>query len=135
MGKREGTQRSEFCWCLSLLLSWWKLLAAALHEATLLENNFLLYSNLVEITPLRNEIIYLKRSWEICYSTFSLHHRLCHHGAHVTKWVLLLILVLQRQPVLWQRLVCLPSLDDSGYDGKSQLFLLLYTGFFLVREF
>jgi len=54
VGKRENAQRSEFGWCLSLLLRWWKLLAAALHEAALLENNFLLYSNLVERMPQRN---------------------------------------------------------------------------------
>ena len=53
-GQGEDTQRSEFGWHLSLFLCWWKLLAAALHEAALLENNFLLYSTLVEIMPLRN---------------------------------------------------------------------------------
>lgn len=68
----------------------------------------------------------------MCYSAFSLHHRLCHRGVHVTKWVLLLILAVKHQPVLWQMLVCLPHLDDRRYNGKSQLFLPLYTGFFLL---
>lgn len=54
VGKREDTQVSEFSHRLSLFLCWWKLLVAALREAALLENNFLLYSNLAEIIPLRN---------------------------------------------------------------------------------
>lgn len=45
----ETAPRPEFGQHLSLLLYWWKFLAAAL-----LENNFLLYSNIVVIMPLRN---------------------------------------------------------------------------------